>query len=260
MKTHLLIFCLLLISFFREPLSARAQDSFKEKETYSCTINTQNSTIKFDVLASKESFIADKSLTYYWFSTNKILETRGGYDGKLLDGRFAVFYMNSNLKEKGKFKRGLKDGEWVSWFENGKLMEIVTWKCGLKNGPYRSFDETGRPVLETEYKKGMLHGKMVTYVKGVVTDTREYRNDKEVEPKAPKTKRVRNTKINSDTKQDSQSKKTLKERWNKLFHKKKADKTDTPDKGNSKPGLWKRIFGKKENEQVDSSHSSGAKP
>jgi RHS repeat-associated protein len=62
-----------------------SQDSFREKESYSFTINTVNSTIKFDVLAKKVFFDADKSLSYFWYSTNKIIETRYGFNGKEKD-------------------------------------------------------------------------------------------------------------------------------------------------------------------------------
>jgi hypothetical protein len=222
-----------------------AQDSFKEKKSYTLTVNTNNSTIKFEVLSKKETFPAQKSLIYFWYSTNKILSTTGGYDGKLLNGAYAAFYLNNNLKEKGKFYKGLKDGQWISWFENGKIMEIVNWKRGLRHGAFRSFDETGRPVLEAEYSHGKLNGRMATYTNGVVTDSRVYADDKEVVPVAKKTKKARTEKaadkkernqkqsgsnkkssepVNSNTKK----KPTLQEKFHKLFHRDKKDQQDKP--------------------------------
>ena len=214
--------------FFLASFPAFAQDTFKEKETYSFTLNTINSTIKFDVMAKKEFFNANKALTYYWYSTNKILETHGGYEGKLLNGRYACFYLNSNLKEKGKFKKGLKDGEWVYWFENGKIMEVVTWHRGVKSGSFRSYDEIGEPVLEAEYRDGKLNGKMITYQRGKISDTHIYKNDKEIEPRPKKVKKAATTKNATETSSVKTKKKTLKERWTGLFDKKSKDEKDTP--------------------------------
>ena len=231
---------IVFLSSLLNGFSVTAQNKKRDKECSAFTINTSNSTIKFEVLSNKESFHPEEALTYYWYSTNKILETKGGYDGKLLHGQYSCFYMNNNLKEKGKFKKGLKDGEWITWFESGKIMEIITWKGGIRNGKYKSFDETGHPVLEAEYRKGMLNGKMTTYLKGEVSDVKVYRNDKEVPPKVKKEKQKGNE---SNKKIDPNSKKkTLKERWNKLFKKDKKDQKDKPVTSPTKPVKEKKKF------------------
>ena len=219
-----------LFFFILSNFSSYSQNRNKSKETSSFTINTSNSTIKFEVLSEKIVFQPIKALTYYWFSTNKILETKGGYDGKLLHGQYACFYMNSNLKEKGKFKKGLKDGEWVSWFENGRIMETITWKSGLKSGPYRSFNEQGHPVLEAEYKNGLLNGKMVTYVNGKMTDTRMYKDDKELDPAIkPKSIKERIYLIFKKDPKKMKEKKSPKPEKKKSFHKEKKKEKTTDD-------------------------------
>ena len=43
-----------------------------------------------------------------------ILVTQGGYNGRLLNGDFRVFYPNKNLKENGNYQFGLKEGTWIS--------------------------------------------------------------------------------------------------------------------------------------------------
>ncbi|HEY2583461.1 MAG TPA: hypothetical protein VGI43_16735 [Mucilaginibacter sp.] len=67
---------------------------------------------------------------YYWYSSNKIHFSQGGYSGKLLNGLYTEFYPNKNLKEQGAFKKGLKDGAWKSWNEDGTLNQISKWRNG----------------------------------------------------------------------------------------------------------------------------------
>jgi len=54
--------------------------------------------------------------TYYWFHSDTILTTVGGYDGRLLDGSYTVFYPDKNLAEAGEFTNGLRTGEWRTWY------------------------------------------------------------------------------------------------------------------------------------------------
>ncbi len=68
---------------------------------------------------------------YYWYSSNKIHFTQGGFSGKLLNGGYNEYYLNKNLKEQGNFKKGLKDGAWKSWNEEGTLSQLSIWKNGV---------------------------------------------------------------------------------------------------------------------------------
>ena len=68
---------------------------------------------------------------YYWYSSNGIHSSQGGYSGKLLNGWYNAYYLNKNLKEQGIFKKGLKDGIWKNWKEDGTLSLVTRWKKGL---------------------------------------------------------------------------------------------------------------------------------
>ncbi len=70
-------------------------------------------------------------LFYYWYSTNIIHTTQGGFSGKLLNGLYTEYYLNKNLKEQGNFKKGLKDGQWKTWNEDGTLVKITAWNDGV---------------------------------------------------------------------------------------------------------------------------------
>ncbi|MES2113014.1 MAG: hypothetical protein V4577_29965 [Bacteroidota bacterium] len=68
---------------------------------------------------------------YYWYSSNKIHITQGGFSGRLLNGAYNEFYLTRNLKEQGIFDKGLKNGTWKSWNEGGNLIKITHWKQGV---------------------------------------------------------------------------------------------------------------------------------
>src|SRR5687767_7585391 len=73
-----------------------------EKEKYTIYIEDKDIRIKAKVLAHKTKVKTKKDLTYYWYGTNKIMETQGDYEGKLLHGEYVTFYQsNNNLNEKG---------------------------------------------------------------------------------------------------------------------------------------------------------------
>ena len=71
------------------------------------------------------------ALYYYWYESNQIHSTQGGFSGKLLNGLYTEYYSDKNLKEQGTFKKGLKNGTWRSWNEDGTLAVNSTWKNGL---------------------------------------------------------------------------------------------------------------------------------
>jgi antitoxin component YwqK of YwqJK toxin-antitoxin module len=75
---------------------------------------------------------------YYWYSSNKVHYSQGGFSGKLLNGQYTEYYPNLNLKEQGIFKKGLKDGVWKSWNEDGTLHSEMKWHNG-KPGKTVSF-------------------------------------------------------------------------------------------------------------------------
>lgn len=198
-----------------------------KKETYPIYINAPDQSIRAHVLAEPVKEQPDLSRTYYWYASNRIMETKGGFDGKLLHGEYALFYLNSNLKEKGIFKKGLKHGKWVSWYDNGQLKDITIWNNGKRDGMYRSFNELGQPVLEARFRNDELHGKLTSYEKGKQLSSKKYHRGEEV-TRPPKKQRVKKMEkdstrtkegINTVTPKENSEKPSFKERLRAFFKK-----------------------------------------
>lgn len=121
--------------------------------------------------------LKDKSF-YYWYTSNQLSSTQGGYSGKLLDGNFKSFYAHKNIKEQGEFKKGLKSGTWKSWYSDGVLQQKVEWSSGLKKGAFQEFDAKGRLLREGYYKANELHGKVAVYHRKDSVDYFNYKKGK----------------------------------------------------------------------------------
>lgn len=100
---------------------------------------------------------------YYWYSSNSIHTTQGGFSGKLLNGKYTEYYLNKNLKEQGAFIKGLKDGIWTSWDESGSITQFYTWKKGVKDGAFSLYKEHGSLKQTGNYNNNLLDGKIKTY-------------------------------------------------------------------------------------------------
>ena len=169
---------------------------------YSININDQNLSIKTGVLSTPLSIIANETLSYYWYASNKIIVTKGGYDGKLLHGQYKVFYLSNNIKENGYFNKGLKTGKWINWYEGGKIKEMSCWKNGIQYGEYKTFNEDEQLNMKVNYKEGKLHGVSTTYQEGKIISQRNYKNGIEI--------------ISTEEKK---SKNSLTEVWQKIIQK-----------------------------------------
>ena len=200
---------------------AFSQNPDKPKKTYTVNIARRDTTIKADVLSAQSKIKADAELTYNWFAYNKIMETKGGYDGHLLHGSYTSFYGNNNLRQKGKFKNGLKEGKWVNWFVNGKINEITHWKHGMKNGKYMMYDGDGKIMLEAGFKNDKLNGKMTSYQSGKILSVHQYKNGVEI---------VSNDGLSVTNAKDKSGKSSLKEKMQKLFKKNEKRPSDPKDK------------------------------
>lgn len=100
---------------------------------------------------------------YFWYVSNAIHWTQGGFSGHLLHGQYQEFYADKNLREQGEFKNGLKDGIWQSWTEAGALKEYVTWKEGQRDGAFELYSSDGVLLQSGQYKKNLLAGKIRNY-------------------------------------------------------------------------------------------------
>ena len=108
------------------------------------------------------------------------MQTKGGYDGKLLHGEYTSFYLSDNLKEKGWFCKGLKCGKWIQWYENGKIKETGHWKNGLRNGKTQSFNINGEKLMVAEYEDDQLDGTVMTFEGDKMTSCKKYDEGKEL--------------------------------------------------------------------------------
>lgn len=226
---------LLLLICFSVTVSAQGK-----KETYPVNINNTHFTERVEIFSDEVKVKPEEDLTYHWYAYNKVMKTDGGYEGKLLHGEYAAFYLNNNLKEKGKFRKGLKHGKWISWYDNGKIMEITSWDNGKKDGPYRSYNTIGEPVLIANFRDGKLHGKSTSYLDGKILSEKKYRNGEEVIPKVktPRGKKAKkettatpaNPGDNEKTKGEGKNSFLKKIRNIKIFPKKvKKQENTTPD-------------------------------
>lgn len=94
-------------------------------------ITQPDKTIVAEIASVSSNPSIKQNLIYFWYSTNTIHTSQGGFSGKLLNGLYTEYYVNKNLKEQGDFKKGLKDGVWKEWDKDGSLVAISTWKNGI---------------------------------------------------------------------------------------------------------------------------------
>lgn len=160
----------------------------KQKDRYTVYINYPDYSVKTTVSNSKERIRVNESMTYYWYSANKIMQTKGDYDGKIVDGPYTSFYLSNGLKEKGEFKKGIKDGKWMSWYENGKINEITNWKNGKKSGEYKKFNADESLLVVCHYKRDKQNGEQIFYTNGKVDSVKKFKNGLEIPKKIRKQK------------------------------------------------------------------------
>jgi len=217
-----------LLSLFLMVCSTVAFGQIKPKDTYTVNVNYPDRIVKASVLYNNPKFTTDKSLTYFWYSSNRIMETKGGFDGRILDGLYTAYYISNSLKEKGCFKNGLRDGEWLQWFENGELRELTTWKKGKKQGISKSFNEKGKLISEASFKKDQLNGYQLVYENDKIISKKKFKAGTEQLPKVKKEKAPKAATTNENKSGDATSKKEHRS----LF--KKKPRKDAPAKVENK--------------------------
>lgn len=92
--------------------------------------NIDGSKVTIEVSKKTKKIKAKQNRIYHWMKAKKVMETQGGYSGKLLHGEYLEFYKNHQLKAKGTFKNGLKKGIWTYWDKVGKITTIEKWRKG----------------------------------------------------------------------------------------------------------------------------------
>jgi antitoxin component YwqK of YwqJK toxin-antitoxin module len=207
------------------------------KKYTTVNINEKDGYIRIMVSNKDYKIKPNETYTYYWYAYNNVMSTKGGYDGKLLQGVYSEFYATNNLKEKGQFKKGLKYGEWISWFDNGKIREISHWRNSLKNGNRKVFNENGELTLEENYSDDVFNGEVMQYNAGKMVSQKFYKHGAEYEPKSIRKKNEQpkdtitksNTIVKNRNNTNSPEKKSgnIFARVKALFNSKKKDSVDT---------------------------------
>lgn len=159
---------------------------------FNITINYNDYTVKTQMLNQDKKISPENEKTYMWYDSRKIMETKGGYDGKLIHGSFKAFYLNNQLKEKGSIRYGLKHKEWKYWYPDGTLREVINWKNGVKWGPYYLYNDQGSLMAKGNFKNDKLEGDFFTYGPGgKVIEKKYYKDGEEIPEKArPAKKRL----------------------------------------------------------------------
>ncbi len=126
--------------------------------------------------------LVQENKTYYWFKSGVIRKNQGGYNGKLLHGKYIECYYDKSLKQVGYFSYGLKNGSWKDWYINGNLQESSNWKEGILEGPCKRWDEAGLLVFEGRYKNGKRQGIFKEMINGCVVYSK-YKNGRFIQNK-----------------------------------------------------------------------------
>ncbi|WP_212003308.1 toxin-antitoxin system YwqK family antitoxin [Chitinophaga sp. HK235] len=187
MKKILLLVIITISTLLNQSLAQQVPDI----KTNHITIRHNDTVCTFYIYDRSKKIVPKRDKYYYWYKTQQIICTHGGYSGQLLDGDYTEFYPNKNLRTKGYFKKGLKAGIWHSWNPSGEFTQITTWKSGEKNGESFEYDSTGHLTSKSTYSNGQLNGPSTTYFPKGVEKTIIYKNGQLVPEKAPKDSSVK---------------------------------------------------------------------
>lgn len=129
---------------------------FGQKKTLELALNINGVPTSIEVDNEKKERKVKLTSTYFWYKSNQIIQTVGGYQGQLLHGHYIESYPNGQLKLKGFFSYGQQSGEWKYWSEEGKLQRLENWKNNKLHGKIFYFKETGEVGAVKVFKKGVL--------------------------------------------------------------------------------------------------------
>jgi hypothetical protein len=173
--------CIALSTFISQIAFSQSFVEPSKLKQFNITVNFDDYTVKTQMLSQEKKLELDNEKVYMWYTSQKIMETRGGFDGKLIHGTYRAFYLNNQLKEKGCIKYGLRHKEWKYWYADGKLKEVINWKNGVKNGHYELYNDYGQLMAKSTFKNDKLNGKFYTYgSNGKVLEKKLYSNGEEI--------------------------------------------------------------------------------
>jgi|GEM_PF-5017640 len=90
---------------------------------------------------------------YYWQGPDRILQTAGSYNGRLLEGPYQLTNREGQLLGSGTFKKGLKTGTWRTWQPDGTPVTSSRWRRGRQLGSLQRYDSKGQPLAEPAKQK-----------------------------------------------------------------------------------------------------------
>jgi len=124
----------------------------------------QTESFKEDLTVVTKGSHVSSYRTYYWYKSNEVHQSKGGYGGELLHDNYTKYFITNELQEQGDFVFGLKDGEWKEWYKNGKLKEVTNWEKGQQHGGYWFYNEKGELITKGKYLHGAKKGRWINYV------------------------------------------------------------------------------------------------
>ena len=194
--------------------------------------------VQFQIGSENLRVVANNALVYYWVKGTDLHHSRGGFEGRLLHGKFTAFYPSQQLKSQGRFHKGRKHGEWKTWHENGELKSIANWSKGRQNGRAVEFDVKGQRIKQQSFRNSELHGRQIDYATDGSEITTIYKRGKKIEEPEKAVEIIEGTVTTSTTSDPQQDMKPS--LFRRLFPKKEAD-----DGADKKDSFFKRIFGKR---------------
>ena len=158
------MYCKWLIIFFLIfSIKLMAQISSEKPLTREIIISRQDTITRVYIFVENPIFQPKKKRRYSWYQKQSVLNTRGAWSGKLLHGKYEVFYPNHNLLEQGVYHKGLRVGDWITWYASGEKKESIAWKQGQKHGVFERYNEEGEVIEKGKYCHNKRHGIVLVY-------------------------------------------------------------------------------------------------
>jgi hypothetical protein len=194
-------------------------------------ITDGDKTIQAELKPIKNAPDVETDRLYFWYGSNIIHTTQGGFSGRLLNGDYSEYYLSKNLKEQGLFDEGLKNGIWKSWDDNGNLIQLYTWQKGIKDGKFTLYDSRGVVKQTGEYDSGLLDGPVKLFDQNGVATIVLYKNGTVIANKPVSFWQKINFFKKKQASTNMLNKPKSKSFWKKInFFKKKDASTDMPGK------------------------------
>jgi hypothetical protein len=92
---YLFVFLYVLSLFGSSAALAQKYIEPDKLKQFNVTVNHPDYTIKTQMLTQNKEIKVNNERIYMWYASQKIMETKGGYEGKLIHGKYTAFYLNN---------------------------------------------------------------------------------------------------------------------------------------------------------------------